>query len=56
MAKERVNDFIKTLEYKEQADIFGEFDIDISIFDQIIRKEKGEDGRVSLRWGHQKVS
>jgi hypothetical protein len=55
MSKERINEFIKTLEYKEQAEIFNEFDIDLDIFNSIISKELDENGHIRLTWGNQKV-
>lgn len=55
MSKERINEFIKTLEYKEQAEIFNEFDIDLDIFNSIISKELDENGNIRLTWGNQKV-
>ena len=56
MAKERINEYIKTLEYKEQADIFEEYGIDLDILNNIIEKEKDEEGRVRLTWGNQNIN
>lgn len=53
MAKERVNEFIKTLVVMDESDVFEEFGLDASIFDAIIEKEKDEEGRVRLTWGNQ---
>lgn len=56
MVKERINEFIKTLEFKDQSDVFSEFGITFDIFNSIITKEKDEDGHVQLvSWGSQKV-
>lgn len=54
MAKEKLNDFIKTLEYRENNDIYSEFGIDESILETLITKEKDEDGKVHISWGESK--
>lgn len=51
MSKEKLNDFIKTLEYRDDSDIYNEFDIDPSILNMIITKDKDEDGKMQLTWG-----
>jgi len=56
MVKERINEYIKTLEFKERQEIFEEYGIDIDILENIIEKEKDEEGHVRLTWGNQKVS
>lgn len=59
MAKQRINEFVKQCEYKEDADIFDEFGISLDIFNSIITKEYDENGSVKLvtsSWGNQKVS
>jgi superfamily II DNA or RNA helicase/trans-aconitate methyltransferase len=55
MSKQRINEFVKQLEYKEDADIFGEFGISLDIFNSIITKQYDEDGSVRLSWGQQKI-
>jgi SNF2 family DNA or RNA helicase len=55
MAKERLNDYIKTLEYRENSDIYGEYDIDLDILNDLITREKDEDGKVQVRWGKAEV-
>lgn len=55
MAKERINEYIKTLDFKDQADIFDEYGIDLSILESIIEKERDTEGRVQLTWGKQEV-
>lgn len=54
MAKEKLNDFIKTLEYRENNDIYSEFGIDENILESLITKEKDEDGKVHISWGESK--
>lgn len=54
MAKERINDFIKTLKFKEKSEIFEQFDIEV--IENIMTREEQEDGTFALSWGEQKVS
>jgi hypothetical protein len=56
LAKERINEYIKTLEFRDQADVFDEYGIDASIFDAIMEREKDEDGKMKLKWGRQEFS
>lgn len=56
MAKERINEYIKTLEFKDEAEIFDEYGIDIDILNDIMEKEYDENGKVRITWGEQKVS
>jgi len=51
MAKEKLNDYIKTLEYRDNSDIYGEYGIDTNILSSLITKEWDEEGKVQLRWG-----
>jgi superfamily II DNA or RNA helicase len=55
MAKQRINEFVKQLEYKEDADIFDEFGISLDIFNSIITKSYDENGSVTLTWGKQQI-
>jgi len=55
MAKERLNDYVKTLEYKEDSDIYDEYDIDLDILNGLITKQKDEDGKVQINWGEAQV-
>ncbi|QWU14396.1 Eco57I restriction-modification methylase [Paenibacillus sophorae] len=56
MSKQRINEFVKQCEYKEDAEIFGEFGISLDIFSSIITKEYDENGSVRLTWGEQNIS
>lgn len=56
MAKEKLNDYIKTLEYRENSDIYDEYDIDLDILNQLITKQKEEDGSVKIQWGEAQVT
>ena len=51
MAKERLNDFVKTLEYKDNSDIYSEYDIDLDILNDLITRQKDEDGKINISWG-----
>lgn len=53
MAKEKLNDYIKTLEFRENEDMYNEFGIDLNILDLLITKDTDEDGKVQLNWGKQ---
>jgi hypothetical protein len=55
MAKERLNEYIKTLEFRDESDIFDEYDVDPEIFDMIISKNYDEDGKRYLTWGKQEI-
>jgi hypothetical protein len=55
MAKEKLNDYIKTLEYREDSDIYDEFGIDTDILQSILTKEKDEDGKVQINWGNSQL-
>lgn len=57
LSKERINEYIKTLDFKDQEDIYNEFDVDLSILDSIIEKETDDEGhtKLTLSWGKQKI-
>ena len=56
LTKERLNEFIKSGEVKDESDIFEEFDIDPSVINSLFRKEKREDGTFYISWGSQNLS
>ena len=56
LTKERLNEFIKTGEVKQQSDIFKEFDISESIISMLLKQEQDENGKLFISWGNQKVS
>lgn len=56
LTKERLNEFIKSGEVKEESEIFEEFDISPDIIDTLFRREQDEKGKFHIRWGAQKVS
>jgi predicted RNA methylase len=53
MAKEKLNDFIKTTNEKTSAAIYEQFGIDLNILDMLITKDWDEEGHLTLRWGNQ---
>lgn len=55
MTKEKLNDYIKTLEYRTNSDIYNEFDIDMGILDSLITKETDAEGNVKITWGKAEV-
>ena len=55
MAKEKLNDYVKTLEYREDSDIYQQYDIDLNILNELITKSKDEEGNLHIEWGESKV-
>ncbi len=55
MAKEKLNDFIKTTNETTTAAIYDEFGIDLNILDMLIQKDKDADGKLVLKWGKQQL-
>ena len=53
MAKERINEYVRTLDLRDEADIFGEYGIDLDILDSLIERVRDEDGKLRLSWGNQ---
>lgn len=56
MAKERLNDYIKTLCLKGSEDVYGEFGVDFGILDAIMEKNKDKYGKTVMSWGSQTVN
>lgn len=56
LTKERLNDFIKTGEVKEQSEIFDEFGISPNLVESLLRREQDDDGHFYISWGDQTVS
>lgn len=56
LTKERLNEFIKTGEVKEQSDIFDDFDVSQSLVENLLRREQDDNGNFYISWGAQKVS
>lgn len=55
LAKEKLNEFIKTLSFREDAEIYEEYGADLEILDSLLRKDYDEDGRSFIAWGRQNV-
>lgn len=53
MAKEKLNDFIKTTNVASTESIYQEFGVDLGILDMLIQKEYDKDGKLTLSWGRQ---
>lgn len=57
MAKERINEFIKTLNFKAQSEIYNEFGIDLDILNSILEKEYDPNTEtLKIKWGRQNIS
>lgn len=55
LAKEQLNEFIKTGEVMGQEDIYEEFNISPSIIESLLRREEDKDGKFTIRWGQQQL-
>ncbi|HUN01235.1 MAG TPA: N-6 DNA methylase [Niabella sp.] len=55
MAKEKLNDFIKTTNETTTAAIYEEFGIDLNILDSLIQKSYDAKGKLYLSWGKQNI-
>lgn len=56
MAKEKLNDYIKTLNFKDNTEMFSEYDVDLDILNSLISKEYDEESKtVKVRWGSTKL-
>ena len=55
MAKEKLNEFIKTGSIYGDEELFSEFGISMSLFENLIEKQKDEEGELYLTWGHQQA-
>ena len=55
LAKERLNEFIKTGEVREQSEIFEEFDVTMSVIESLLVRERDSEGRIHISWGSQRI-
>lgn len=55
LTKERLNEFIKTGEVKEQSEIFEEFDVTMSVIESLLVRERDSEGRIHISWGSQRI-
>ena len=53
MAKERINEWVKTLELTNATE--DEYSVDDDMLNMILQKSKDIDGRVSIHWGNQTI-
>ncbi len=56
LTKERLNEFIKSGEVKDESDIFEEFDISMSVIESLLIKTMDEKGNVRVSWGGQRIA
>lgn len=55
LTKERLNEFIKSGEIKDQSEIFDEFDITMSVIDSLLTREQDCKGEFHISWGSQRL-
>lgn len=56
LTKERLNEFIKSGEVKEQSDIFEEFDVTMSVIESLLVRERDKEGKIHISWGSQRIT
>ena len=56
LTKERLNEFIKTGEIKEQSEIFEEFDVTMSVIDSLLVRTRDSGGLIHISWGSQRAA
>ena len=56
LTKERLNEFIKTGEVKEQSEIFEEFDITMSVIDSLLVRTQDHEGKIHISWGSRRIA
>ena len=56
LTKERLNEFIKSGEVKEQSEIFEEFDVTMSVIESLLVRERDREGRIHISWGSQRIT
>lgn len=56
LTKERLNEFIKSGEVKEESEIFDEFNITPSIIESLLTREQDDEGNFYIAWGGQKIA
>lgn len=56
LTKERINEFIKSGEVKEESEIFDEFGITMADIENLLRKNYDSEGNVYFTWGSMKVA
>ncbi|MDR2913620.1 MAG: N-6 DNA methylase [Tannerella sp.] len=56
LTKERLNEFIKSGEVKEESEIFDEFGISPSIIESLLTREQDDEGNFYIAWGGQQIA
>lgn len=56
LTKERINEFIKSGEVKDQSEIFEEFDISENMLQSILSQSVDDEGRRHISWGKQNIT
>ena len=55
LTKERLNEFIKSGEVKEESEIFDEFDISPSVIEGLLTRQQDNEGNFYISWGGQQI-
>lgn len=55
-AKERLNDFIKTLDLRDHDEVMQDFGLDETFLNMLLSKVYDSDGKVQFKWGQQQVA
>ena len=53
--KERLNEFIKLGEIREESEIFEEFDLTPSLIEKLLTRQRDNDGKLYVSWGNQRI-
>lgn len=53
--KERLNEFIKLGEIREESEIFEEFDLTPSLIEKLLTRQRDDDGKLYVSWGNQRI-
>lgn len=54
--KERLTEFMKYGELREQSEIFDELDISLSLIEEMLQRGRDENGKLYIGWGGQKIA
>ena len=55
LAKEQLNDFIKTGQVRDRDDIYSEYDISSDMIESLLQRKQDSEGNFYISWGEQKI-
>lgn len=55
MAKEKINEFVKTLRFDDLDDIYKKYGVDPCLLDMIMIKKRDDNDRQVISWGNQQI-